>query len=240
MAAIPRVKTGVPGLDNLIGGGIPETFSVGLKGAPGTGKTLLSLQYLIQGAQKYDEVGFYISFEESRRKIEKSAAQFDWALHELIDEKIFVERMDKRNMSDFIDSISDMIDSVSAKRIVIDSIDSLNVGDHERRDLCTQLLNILSSLGATTIIIRERDTLEETHLSFDVIDFILDGLFILDVKIISGVAKHYIYVEKMRATPVDKAMRPLLFTDKGIYIDTQKVVSPVKTAMESALSVLRL
>lgn len=240
MAAIPRVKTGVPGLDNLIGGGIPETFSVGLKGAPGTGKTLLSLQYLIQGARKYDEVGFYISFEESRRKIEKSAAQFDWALHELIDKKIFVERMDKRNMSDFIDTIPDMIYSVSAKRIVIDSIDSLNVGDHELRDLCTQLVNILSSLGATTIIIRERDTLEETHLSFDVIDFILDGLFILDVKIISGVAKHYIYVEKMRATPVDKAMRPLLFTDKGIYIDTQKVVSPVKTAMESAFSVLRL
>ena len=73
-----RVKTGIKGLDELIGGGLPKNSSILLSGEAGTGKTIFSLQFIYSGAKDFDEAGIYVTFEEKPEELRKEASQFGW------------------------------------------------------------------------------------------------------------------------------------------------------------------
>jgi len=85
-----RVKTGVKGLDELIGGGLPKSSSILLSGEAGTGKTIFSLQYIYSGAKDYGEPGIYVTFEEKPDELRREALQFGWDLKKYEDEKKIV------------------------------------------------------------------------------------------------------------------------------------------------------
>ena len=96
---IRRVSTGIPGLDDLIEGGIPEGSTVLVSGGPGSGKTILSLQFLIAGATK-GEKGVYISLEEDTNRLRDYISKvFEWPLEKLLREKKLV--MIKAEFFDF-------------------------------------------------------------------------------------------------------------------------------------------
>ena len=76
---IKRLKTGVEGLDELIGGGIPEGSIVLVSGTPGTGKTILGMQFLCEGAKR-GEMGILVSFEQEREDLVRQASMFGWDL----------------------------------------------------------------------------------------------------------------------------------------------------------------
>ena len=86
---INRIKTGVDGLDELVEGGFPEGSTILISGSAGTGKTILSLQFLIAGAEN-NEPGIYLTVEESRDKIINQAEQFGWDLEKLEKERALV------------------------------------------------------------------------------------------------------------------------------------------------------
>src|SRR3989339_602708 len=82
-----RTLTGIPGLDSLIGGGIPRGNLVVLSGDPGSGKTVFCWQFLYEGITKYNENAVYVSLEETEETILEGAEKFGWDLKELIDKK---------------------------------------------------------------------------------------------------------------------------------------------------------
>ena len=84
-AHIERTKSGIPGLDALMGGGFPKGNLVVLSGDPGSGKTVLCWQFLYEGITKFGENGVYISLEETIDSIIYGAAEFGWDLKSLVD-----------------------------------------------------------------------------------------------------------------------------------------------------------
>jgi len=88
MAEPVRTKTGVPGLDEILYGGIPQNNLVVISGDPGSGKTCLCLEYLYNGVVQYNEPGIYISLEESAEEIIGFAELFEWDVRTLIEKKL--------------------------------------------------------------------------------------------------------------------------------------------------------
>ena len=85
--ASDRTTTGVPGLDEILYGGIPRQNLVVISGDPGSGKTCLCLEFLYRGALEYNEPGIYVSLEESEEEVVRIAAGFGWDFQTLINEK---------------------------------------------------------------------------------------------------------------------------------------------------------
>jgi len=121
--AVKRVKSGIPGFDDIVFGGIPQGNSVIVTGAPGTGKSIFAMQFLNQGAQN-GEPGVYISFEQSADEVKEQAQQFGWNFEDL-------EKKDKlrvhaipidRLTIDVFTEIEAIANEVKAKRVVIDSL----------------------------------------------------------------------------------------------------------------------
>lgn len=118
-----KTKTGISGLDNLVGGGFPSDSVVLLSGSPGAGKTILSLQFLVSGCKKYDERGLYVSFEERAEKIRDQASQFGWDLESLEKSgKLKLLTISKLSFGEIYSKLDSTIKSFRPNRLVIDSL----------------------------------------------------------------------------------------------------------------------
>jgi len=124
-----RVKSGIEGLDLLIDGGFLEGHSILVCGHPGTGKTVLSLQFLWEGIKNSTENGLYVSIEDHLPKLKFYASQFGWDFEKAVKMKKmnFLEiPIDQRGFK-IVDAIQEAAKEVGAKRIAIDSLSALNV-----------------------------------------------------------------------------------------------------------------
>ncbi len=120
---LDRVKTGIPGFDELIEGGIPKGFNVLLVGQPGTGKTIFGMQYLMTGAQN-DEKGIYVSLDSSNDRVREQCRQFGWDIDKFEKEdKIMLLKvpLDKPKINLF-DILEEEVKSFRATRLVFDSL----------------------------------------------------------------------------------------------------------------------
>src|SRR5436853_5668136 len=92
-SANSRTPTGIPGLDKLLTGGLPKNRTILLSGGPGTGKTILSSQYLVNGIWDYEESGVYVSLDENKQHIFEEMLDFGWDFADLENNKklIFLE-----------------------------------------------------------------------------------------------------------------------------------------------------
>lgn len=171
-----RVKTGIPGFDELVEGGVPKNFNVLLVGAPGTGKTIFGLQYLYSGALA-GENGLYVSLESNTDMLKEQGKRFGWDLNSLESQgKItFLSiPMDVVKL-DLFKIIEDAVNTTHAKRLVFDSLEifSVNIdqftipisylgsrnktvytGDSEKR-ITYLVINKLSDLTTTNMIITD-------------------------------------------------------------------------------------
>jgi KaiC/GvpD/RAD55 family RecA-like ATPase len=121
-----RVGTGIPGLDQLIGGGIPKGFNVLVSGRPGTGKTILALQYLCEGAKK-GENGLYITVDANSHLVREQGKAFGWDIEKLeADKKIYIldVPLNMRQRLSIFTLIQSRIKEYNIKRIVFDSLSS--------------------------------------------------------------------------------------------------------------------
>ncbi|MEW6036389.1 MAG: ATPase domain-containing protein [Candidatus Micrarchaeota archaeon] len=118
-----KVKTGIPGLDPLVGGGIPMDSVVLVSGAAGTGKTILALQFLAEGCRKHKERGLYISFEEREEKIREQASQFGWDLEGLEkDGMLRILSISRLSLGQIFDEMQKVLETFKPNRLVVDSI----------------------------------------------------------------------------------------------------------------------
>ena len=136
---LKKCLTGIQGFDEITEGGIPRNRITLLSGSTGTGKTLLGIDFLINGATTYDEPGIFMSFEENDEELYEDVASLNLDLQTLVADKkllleyVLLERRDVQpdgefNLEGLFVRLELAIDSIGAKRVVLDSIDSLFAG----------------------------------------------------------------------------------------------------------------
>jgi circadian clock protein KaiC len=221
---IPRVQTGIEGLDDLLCGGFLEGDMVLLAGAPGTGKTSLGMQFLHGGITEHDEPGVFITFEEFPQRIYRDACNFGWNFPRLERENrlkvIFTSpELVQQDLLHEQGIISEMIHEIGARRAVVDSISHFQYHPSlhgDRREAIYGLMNALKREGLTSILIRELPCEEEVGSAAE--DFLADGLIVLTQERVEGQRMRFAEVMKSRGTPHIPVRGMLLIEEKGLSV----------------------
>ena len=226
---VNTVPTGVDGLDSILNGGIVKNAAVLISGNPGTGKSILGLQYLYNGVDKYDEGGIYLTFEEAEDDIQEAAESigFDrWS--EYVDEgKIKV--YDKRRMlreEDFMDAVDTLLEDFSTgeyDRLVLDSLTMFQLFFDDEREQRTYLLkfsDVLKEYGLTSLLIHEQAAMfPDTEIGLE--NFLTDGnIYFIQTPTGSGVNR-YVWVAKMRKQDIKNDIFPMDIEAGGITVHDQ-------------------
>ncbi len=227
--------TGIEGLDSVLGGGIPRNNTVLLTGNCGTGKTSLSLEFLLHGALE-GENGLYLSVTEPFEKLIANMIPYDFFTKELIktgkltfiDMSAIYERFgfnrDRMSIEDvdlLVSAIGDLTRETKARRLVIDSITSVayQVDSQEKlRNLLIGLSKALSGLGATSLIISELTAADTSYSKYGVEEAIADGVILMGNLERNGDMLRTLQVIKMRGTSHSRAKYVLDLTTAGILL----------------------
>ncbi|MFH1055592.1 MAG: ATPase domain-containing protein [Candidatus Altiarchaeota archaeon] len=243
-----RVPTGVAGLDELMGGGLPRGRSILLSGTCGTGKTTLAIQFLHNGVLKYGENGILLTLEQNADEIRKDMLSIGVDLKKLetegkltiidtslskfgikdymspseLKEGSFTLRPGEFNIDNLLAVLTETARKMNAKRIVIDSLPALDYLLKDVQDVRRILIQInyqLKISGLTTIIITEGE--DEDGLSkHGVEEYISDGVIVMRIN--EALDTRTIKIRKMRITK--HSLKPTTFelTTSGVQIKAQK------------------
>ncbi|WP_297498172.1 KaiC domain-containing protein [Thermococcus sp.] len=245
---VRKVKTGIPGMDEILHGGIPERNVVLLSGGPGTGKTLFSQQFLWNGLQM-GEPSIYVALEEHPLQARQNMAGFGWDVRKYEEEGLFAmvdaftagigksreyEKYIVRDLTDvreFIDVLRTAIKDINAKRIAIDSVTTLYINKPAlARGIVMQLKRVLAGLGVTSIFVSQI-SVGERGFGGPGVEHGVDGIIRLDLDEIDGELKRSLIVWKMRGTSHSMRRHPFEITDRGIVVYPDKVLKR-KTVVE--------
>lgn len=248
---IERSPFGSPEIDSLLGGGFVRGSANIIEGAPGTGKTTLGMQYIVQGARKYGEPGLILTFEEFPSQYYHDALGFGWDLHKLEEEgllKIIFTQPDEAfsELDELGGKIETMIDEMGIKRCLIDSLthfEAQSTDQHELRHLEYQFLTSLKREGLTSVLLRENDNLLGQTSSLSQAPFLSDSYTILRyVEIDSAISKAMV-VLKMRGSQHVKDIREFRITSHGVelcekFADQEGILSgtPLRAEASAFLS----
>src|SRR5688572_15991429 len=243
-----KAPTGITGFDEITGGGLPHSRTTLLLGGPGSGKTILSLQFLVHGAQYCKEPGIFVAFEESSKRIVANADSFGWDLDRLRRKKLYF--MDAQPMSDMVQSgtfdLSGMLamleaqtQAMGARRIVLDALDVvlalLPDAAAKRREvyrlhewlLAHELSGIITAKAggdASSSINQEQ---------FGFMQFMVDCAVILNHSVVQGVSQRNLRVQKYRGSSFDENESPFLIGATGLEVDATRTVTRVQAKVSS-------
>jgi circadian clock protein KaiC len=232
---VERVATGVEGLDELVGGGLPEGCNILTIGGPGAGKSILATQYLVFGAMN-GENGVYLTCDETKNKLVKQALDFGWDLAQLEKEKkVIIQAVEEQyDIETILELLGSDVKKIKAKRLVVDSISMLGVYskvvpeawrnpvkklprmqrfiEDMKRPQIVAILQTLSSFGTTNIVIAEEDG------GSTIPEYAADGVIRLHQKIMGSETNRSLAVEKMRSSKIKGGIHKFEFGEGGIII----------------------
>jgi KaiC/GvpD/RAD55 family RecA-like ATPase len=232
--------TGIPGLDEVLAGGIPRGRVVLVAGGPGTGKTILSTQFLVNGIRTFNENAVFVSLEENKQHYYSEMAKFGWSLAEMEREKkfVFVDASPIRSipgevkvgkltigkkefsMLSLIEGIRAAVKGIDAQRLVVDPIASLifQYPDlSQRRNAVLDLIEALVGTGATCMVNTElRRVGMERRVQPE--EYLTHGVIVLQTLQVGRALVRVIQVEKMREAPVDMQPHPYKISETGIEV----------------------
>ena len=241
---VPTVPTGVPGLDELISGGLPKGRVILVVGGPGAGKTILASQFIYKGIADYGENAVLVSLDEGKEHFFAEMAKFGWNFKKAEEEgkfgfvdatrlsrvAILKEKMLKEETSSLrgkqlqvdklIEELQEKIKQVNAKRVVLDTLASLFYrffDPIERRTASVDLIESLSDLGVTVLVTTE---LGELGLQRKILDeeFLVHGVIMMQTLFSAGTTTRGLQVEKMRGVNVNTNLVPYTIDKTGIEI----------------------
>src|SRR3954471_16616040 len=219
-----RAGTGIAGLDDMLGGGLPRGSSTVIQGATGTGKTLLGLQFLLEGARQ-GEPGIQFSLEETAEQIRWIAQGFGWDLADFEKRGLFSLRYVspvELSTDAFLDRARQLVEHVGAKRAVLDSLTSMALGvPSERRfkELVYATTKHFRAQGVTLNLNMDiADLLGSAQLSGYGISFAADNVIQLKYLELDGSLERGISVLKARGVRHATDVRQMNFTDSGIEV----------------------
>ncbi len=234
-----RIKTGIPGLDEILGGGIPQGTNVLIVGGTGTGKTIFCSQFLYKGVEDYNQNGIFVTLEERAEDLRREMMKFGWdfAKYEKENRLAIIDgtsaKLRKRAVKEKYSLIGMDIDAliieinriskeINAKRVVIDSIPSLGLNldsEKEVRRSIYRLSALLLEIGVTSFVTTE--TLDGGFSRYGVEEFVSRGVIKMDIVERENKFVRTIYVRKMRETDFAMEKYPFGIESDGIKIYTR-------------------
>lgn len=216
-----RIRSGIPGFDDLIGGGIPEGNLVVVSGDPGSGKTTFCLGFLYRGAKDYNEPGVYISLEESEPEIIREASFFGYDFESMVKKRlIMITSISLYDFDKLKNTIEEAIESTHAKRLVIDPGVVFRLFFEKEMDARKTLLNLgkmLKRFHVTTVITNEL-SLDKINSLFGLEEFVADGVVLLYHTKLENRFIRSIGVLKMRGTRITEKLHPLEIGSSGVKV----------------------
>ncbi len=238
-----HVPTGIPGFDELCGGGILRNRSYLISGVAGAGKTIFGLQYLYNGITKYGENGIYIATEERPEQVRENVQMFGWDFEALEEEGklaildacstkigipsheryVDIRPFDMRSMLDQIIAIQEDID---AKRALVDGTTSIGFYLQDPAKIRVELLKLsttLEILGLTSLMTCE--VMDENSVSrFGIENFVTEGTIMMYYKRSDSVRVRSIEIFKMRGSNHSQNIHPYDITSNGIIVHPHEEV----------------
>jgi len=227
---LTKALTGVHGFDELTRGGLPRGRPTLVCGGPGCGKTLFALEFLVRGAIQYREPGVFVSFEERSEDLQANVASLGFDLVGLAKDKLIVidhvrvERSEIEETGDYdLDGlfirIGHAIDSIGAKRIVLDTIESLFGGLSNEALLRAELRRLfgwLKDKGMTAVITGERGDRALTRQGLE--EYVSDCVILLDHRVTNEISTRRLRIVKYRGSKHTTNECPFFIDDTGISL----------------------
>jgi len=221
---IERVPAGIPGFDKLIEGGFEKNSTNLVVGSTGSGKTIFTVQFLIQGIRCGENV-LYITFEEKKEEFYKNMARFGWHLREYEKKGKFVfleyspEKV-KLMLEEGGGTIEAIVSKKKIKRLVIDSITSFALlfeHELEKREAALSLFSLIKKWNCTSLLTLQEDPMQRDGASTS-IEFEADSIILLYF-VRLGMRRHrFIEILKMRGTDHSKEIHPFVIGKHGIEV----------------------
>jgi circadian clock protein KaiC len=229
--SLEKARTGIQGLDEITGGGLPCGRPTLVSGGAGSGKTLFGLEFLVRGATAFNEPGVFMSFEESIPDLTKNAASLGFDLGRLVDEKklfldyVHISRSEIAETGEYdLDGlfirIADAVRRVGAKRVVLDTIETLfselpNPGI--LRAEIRRLFGWLREQGLTTVITAERDRPDKLT-RHGIEEFVSDCVIVLDNRVREEISTRRLRIVKYRGSTHGTNEYPFLIDAHGVSV----------------------
>lgn len=227
---LPKCPTGIQGLDEITGGGLPRGRPTLVCGAAGSGKTLLALEFLVRGSTDYHEPGVFMAFEETADELTKNVASLGFDLPALIRRKqlcvdyVHVERSEIEETGEYdleglFVRLGHAIDSIGAKRVVLDTVESLFAALPNMLVLRAELRRLfrwLKDKGVTVIITAEQGSGTLTRHGLE--EYVSDCVVQLDHRVTDQVSTRRLRIVKYRGSVHGTNEYPFLINERGFLV----------------------
>ena len=226
----PKTRTGIEGLDEITEGGFPKGRPTLICGSAGCGKTLLGLQFLVKGIQEENEHGVFMSFEENAKDLAQNVMSLGFDLNQLVAQKslridhVRIERSEIEETGEYdlealFVRLNHAIDSIGAKRVVLDTIESLFGGLTDAGLLRAELRRLfqwLKDKGVTSIITGERGEKSLTRQGLE--EYVSDCVILLDFRVVDQIATRRMRIIKYRGSTHGSNEYPFLIDESGVSV----------------------
>ncbi|MFO0573997.1 MAG: circadian clock protein KaiC [Polyangia bacterium] len=229
-AAIAKAPTGIAGLDEITSGGLPRGRPTLLCGSAGCGKTLLSMEFLVRGATQFGEPGVFIAFEESAEDLKANVASLGFDLDALIEQKLLlvdyvhidpaeIAEAGAYDLEGLFIRLGLAIDSISARRVAIDTMEVLFSSLKDEAILRSELRRLFSWLKSrelTAIVTAERGSSSLTRHGLE--EYVSDCVLLLDHRVTDQLSTRRMRVVKYRGSRHGTNEYPFLIGDGGFSV----------------------
>lgn len=227
---LPKTPTGIEGLDEITNGGLPTGRTTLVCGGTGCGKTVLGMQFLMQGILDYDEPGVFMAFEETEEDLAKNVSSFGYDLNKLqtdgklVIDHVFIERSEIEETGEYdleglFIRLASAVDAVKAKRVVLDTIEVLFAGLQNQSIIRAELRRLfhwLKERGLTAIVTGERGEGMLTRYGLE--EYVADCVIFLDHRITEQISTRRLRIVKYRGSLHGADEYPFLMGESGISV----------------------
>ncbi len=227
---LPRCPTGIQGLDEITGGGLPKGRPTLVCGGAGCGKTLLAAEFLVRGAVQFGEPGVFMAFEETEVELKANVASLGFDLaglvrrRKIIIDYVHIEPAEIHESGEYdleglFVRLNHAIDSIGAKRVVLDTLEALFAGLRNEAILRAELRRLfrwLKDKGVTAIITAERGRESLTRHGLE--EYVSDCVILLDHRVNDQIATRHLRVVKYRGALHGTNEFPFLIGHDGLSV----------------------
>jgi len=227
---LPKTPTGITGFDEITGGGLPKGRPALICGGAGCGKTLFAAEFLVRGTRQFNEPGVFVAFEETAEELARNVASLGFDLNQLIRQKKLVVDYVRIECSEIQETgefdleglfirLNHAIDSIGAKRVVLDTLEALFSALQNELILRAELRRLfrwLKDKGVTAVITAERGQGALTRYGLE--EYVADCVVLLDNRVVDQISTRRLRVVKYRGSFHGADEYPFLIGENGISV----------------------